>query len=131
MTVYGSRRFPDSSRNRLVMWVLVSIAAHAIVVWVTGLTASNFQSRSAPLHVELRAAVSDVREPLAVAGPSPDLNSAAQSQDQAPAPSETHPPNSREPADKPDIQSLPLNIYYASSEVDTRAEPLNEVDLVY
>ena len=35
------------------------------------------------------------------------------------------------PADTPATLNLPLDIYYASSEVDARAEPLNEVNLVY
>jgi TonB family protein len=131
MTAYGPRRFFDASTRRLIFWVLVSVTAHIVVMWFTSLAASNFKGSAATaLHVKLTTVVNETREPLAIPGETPELNLPSPPQEMRAA--ETTPPAPREPADNssPPL-TLPLNIYYSSSEVDTRAEPLNDVDLVY
>jgi TonB family protein len=130
MTAYVPRPFFDASTRRLILWVLVSITAHVVVMWVTALTASNVTGGSATaLRVELLTVVNESREPLAIPGEAPELNLPSPPQEMRAA--ENTPPAPREPANNANAPTLPLNIYYSSSEVDTRAEPLNDVDLVY
>jgi TonB family protein len=130
MTAYGPRRFFDASTRRLILWVLVSVTAHIIVMWFTSLAASNFKGSAATaLHVKLQTVVNETREPLAIPGEAPELNLPSPPQEMRAA--ENAPPASRAAADNASAPMLPLNIYYSSSEVDTRAEPLNDVDLVY
>jgi protein TonB len=119
---------PAPITRPLAIWVAVSILAHLVIIWGAGRLASTY-ARPAPLQVELRTVVTESREPLAAAGAEPELDLPLRAQDTAQpdiAPSTTRPS-----VDIPNALSLPLNIYYASNEVDTRAEPLNDVDLVY
>lgn len=118
----------DSSTKRLAGWVVVSIAVHACITWGTGLTASNYR-RPSPLQVELRTMIDETHKPLADPGTVPQIDSPTKVPNSAE--STTTPPNARQPVDVTRAINLPLEVYYASSEVDTRAEPLNEVNLIY
>lgn len=127
MTVFAQHVSLDQGARRLALWIVVSILAHLVITWGTGLTASRRQGLPRPLQVELRTVITN--EPLANASTWQEIASTMRAQETTQP--LIGPPNTIQPADTPKALNLPLDIYYLSSEVDTRAEPLNEVDLVY
>ena len=123
--------FPSAS-NRLLVGLAVSVTAHvAIVLAVRPVTYAYVPPQ--PLHVELR----DVTP--APAADAASSVAAAQSDYSAPlsAPARTTEPakaESRETAADPRSGAdlgLATDRYYLSSEVDVRAEPIGETNLVY
>ncbi len=125
----NSHVFPDSNTRRLVIGLAVSILAHAIILWGMSATATRYGGMHV-LQVELRRNISEtIPVPLTVPGELPEFAPTRQptevTQTTAPAP-----PNTTQ-ADATYPLNLPFDIYYASSEVDKRAEPDNDVALVY
>lgn len=128
MTNSGKRILLDPSTRRLTFCIAVSVLAHIAITWGTGRTASRYQ-RPAPLQVEIRTFITESREPLTNPGILPEIDAPVQAQEMTqPA---IAPLKSNQPADTPNALTLPMDVYYLSSEVDIRAEPLNEVNLVY
>ena len=112
----------------MALWVVISMTIHLIITMGVALTATRY-SRPALLQVELRTAVAEDNEPLAIAGAVPEFDLPSKPQDAARP--EINSPGTQPPSDTPKTRHLPMDIYYASGEVDKRAEPMNEVDLVY
>lgn len=122
--------FPTAS-TRLLVGLAVSVSVHvAIMLAVRPVTYTSIPPQ--PLHVEIR----DVTPAPAADGASV---TAAQSDYLAPAAAPTKAadagkPDSREtaqdPRGGPDL-GLATDRYYLSSEVDVRAEPLGETNLIY
>ena len=124
----NSHVFLDSNTRRLVTGLVASILAHAIILWGIAATATGYGPRPV-LQIELRRAVPEsVATPLAIPGGILEIAATPQPQEV------THTATASPAATQPDATyplNLPFDIYYASSEVDNRAEPENEIDLVY
>jgi len=121
---------PDAeSSGRLALGFLVSALAHLVLLAGFAPQAPRFTPPS-PLQVEIRRLTPEapageiaIPQPTELAGPPAELAA------------------SREPVPKPEPATaapealiettLPLDKYFTAREVDVRAEPLNEVDLVY
>jgi protein TonB len=121
---------PDpESAGRLAIGILASALVH-LALLVGFAPATPRFTQPTPLQVEIRRAP-DAEPSGEIAIPQPS--------ELAGPPAELAPP--REPAPQPAPTaagpealieaSLPLDRYYGPREVDVRAEPLNEVDLVY
>jgi TonB family protein len=120
-------------RRRLLLGLIVSLVIH--VAMVSGIAPKRPITEHAywqPLHVELhrereRENVAEVvyEAPSEVSAlpPAPEATREALHKEvPQPAPATTRAP----------IQfALPLDTYYTSQQVDVRAEPINEVDLIY
>ena len=117
----------EQDTRRLILWIIASIVAHIVITWGMGLAMSGHQGFHRPLYVELRTVITN--EPLANPGTVQEIASAMRAQETSQP--LIAPPNPSQTADTSNALNLPLDIYYLSSEVDTRAEPLNEVDLIY
>lgn len=119
----------DRGARRLAVWVGISIVVHGAISLSIGF-ASRPIHRPTIMHAVLRTVmpaidhaqapydmIADLTLPIAtpVATPQPD-----------PAPA-----NSLQPNDIPKLANFPVDLYYPSSDVDERAQPLNKVDLVY
>lgn len=123
-----SRPDPDST-GRLTIGFLASALLHLALLASFAPTAPRF-TPPAPLQVEIRRAPEAtpageiaVAEPSELAGPPAEF-----APPRAPLPQ----PASAAAAPEALIETrLPLDKYYNAREVDVRAEPLNEVDLVY
>lgn len=119
-------------RRRLAGWMVVSLLAHAAITAGTGLNTSNSYTPS-PLRVELLRTPATEPSPLTTKSVT---ESAVEAVPELPQPNAQQQPavetSATAPAaDIPRLANLPLDIYYASREVDVRAEPLNEAPLVY
>ena len=124
--------FPDApalpSQRRLAWGLGLSVLAHlALIVAVRPMTAAYLPVT--PLQVEIRDLVTEPAAPLAGEAPSDIPAPSALA-----SPATAAPLTPTAPGAVPDPRldpRLPLERYFTSSEVDVRAEPLNEVDLVY
>lgn len=121
----------SQAERRLACGLALSLLAHLmLIVNVRPLTA-EFAPRT-PLQVEIQQLAPEPDAPLSVPAP-PDA--AADSGPATPAVESARPEPVRPvPGAVPDLQPdprLPLDRYYASSDVDVRAEPLNDPPLVY
>lgn len=115
------------SMNRLPGWIALSALLHLIVLFGFG-TARPNHTEPHPLHVELRY--------------QPPIKEVPRASDAAVSPSHLREEtmNSERPLSQgstrpaphlPVVPEVPQNVYYTSSEVDVRAEPVNEVYLPY
>jgi len=125
---FGPLALPE---RRLACGLALSLLAHLmLIVSVRPLTA-EYAPRT-PLQVEIQQLAPEPDAPLSVPAP-PDA--AADSGPATPAVESARPEPIRPvPGAVPDLQPdprLPLDRYYASLEVDVRAEPLNDPPLVY
>lgn len=126
--------FPDivpQATRRLIIGLGLSVALHLLLVFGVAPTATRY-APAVPLEVEIR------RE--AITAPAAEIASAASSEVAATpavvAPAPAAPPRDEPPsaaaAPKTPLElALPLDQYFTFREVDIRAEPLNQVDLVY
>jgi len=119
------------SERRLAYGLALSLLAHLmLLVSVRPLTA-EYAPRT-PLQVEIQQLAPEPDAPMSVPAP-PDA--AADSGPATPAVESARPdPIRPAPGAVPDLQPdprLPLDRYYASFDVDVRAEPLNDPPLVY
>lgn len=131
MTTSGDYPHTDRGIPRLAFCFVASILLHLGIALGTGPSASNSQHRKA-MEVELRTVTAEPHELL------PSKEAVHKMDSSAPAKNQNEseqiaiaPPDLSKPGNTTTLLSLPLDPYYASSEVDTRAEPLNEIDLVY
>ena len=119
------------SQRRLACGLALSLLAHLMLVYIVRPLTAEYAPRM-PLQVEMQNLAPEPDAPLSVPAP-PDA--AADSSPATPAVESARPEPVR-PAQGavPDLQPdprLPLDRYYASSDVDVRAEPLNDPDLIY
>lgn len=125
----SSHVFPDSNTRRLVVGLAASILAHAFILWGMAATVTRYGGTPV-LQIELRRAIPEpIASPLAVPGDAPEIAPTPQQPVEVtrttPAPPNTIQPGATYPL------NLPFDIYYASSDVDKRAEPDSEVELIY
>jgi TonB family protein len=125
------RAIPLRVSGRMVVWVAASVILHFAIV-----LSMNFYApaRTGPrtLQVELRTIHGESNEPLTKSGPEFDLPETTRALE-FPKPEATPDiaPTNNQKDIAPAKPGLPADIYFRSGEVDRRAEPLNEVDLVY
>ena len=115
----------------MAVWFAASIILHfAIVLSMHPYAPARTGPRA--LQVELQTIHSDSNQPLAKSGAASELPEMTRELE---VPKTEAPPIAAPPAGQTDSApakpSLPADIYFRSGEVDRRAEPLNEVDLVY
>jgi TonB family protein len=115
--------------NRLLVGLAVSVSVHLVVMLsVRPVTYAYVPPQ--PLHVDIRDVTPAADAPSATAAESDHSAPAAG----APTAADTGRPDPREetsnPHGGPDF-GLATDRYYASSEVDVRAEPIGETSLVY
>jgi len=119
------------SQRRLACGLALSLLAHLMLIYVVRPLTAEYAPRT-PLQVEIQNLAPDPDATLSVPAP-PDAT--ADSGPATPAVESARPEPVR-PAQGavPDLQPdprLPLDRYFASSEVDVRAVPLNDPDLIY
>lgn len=126
---------PSPSAVRRLLWGLIaSLAFHTIIASSIApkSTHSGHYAPQSPLQVELRHDAAPQNAVEVVSNPSSELFP-------RPAGPETTrealPNGAQQPAsavtEAPIQLALPLDRYYTAREIDIRAEPINEVDLVY
>ncbi len=119
------------SEYRLACGLALSLLAHLLLVLGVRPTVAVY-TPPAPLQVEIRHVAPKPEAPLSGSAPSDFVTGASPPPPPAEAPKpELAPPTPGSVAGIRDDSSLLLDRYYSSLEVDVRAEPLNEVDLVY
>lgn len=123
---------PDSiprSTNRLIVGLALSVLAHlALIAGVRPMVAAYVPF--VPLEVEIRHLATEPDAPFSSPAPSDYSADAAM----APAEARKIEPTPPDKAAVPDPRfdpRLPLEHYYTARELDVRAEPLNDVALVY
>ena len=118
-------------QRRLACGLALSLLAHLMLMFIMRPLTAEYAPRT-PLQVEIQNLAPEPDAPLSVPAP-PDA--AAESGPAAPVVESARPEPVRPvPGAVPDLQPdprLPLDRYYASSDVDVRAEPLNDPDLIY
>ena len=126
---FAQRILSDRATRRLGIFLASSIIAHLALLGTTGRTALQHPSVPLVLQVQLRTQVPDKPATLAVEGEAALIDLPAPMPDtklvdiQAAA--------AQHPVDTQRVLNLPAAIYYTNNEVDVRAEPLEEVNLVY
>ncbi len=129
MTTFSQRLLHDPAARRMCVFLATSIAAHLILIGATGRTALRYQHVPLILQGQLRAVAADTQAALVTEGETPQVDLPA------PVPNskvtEVQPATVQHPVDTQRALNLPADIYYASNEVDIRAEPLGEVNLIY
>ena len=125
---FGPLSLPE---RRLAYGLALSLLAHLMLIAVVRPLTAEYAPRT-PLQVEIQKLAPEPDAPLSVPAP-PDA--AADSGPATPAVESAMPEPVRPvPGAVPDLQPdprLPLDRYYASFDVDVRAEPLNDPPLVY
>jgi protein TonB len=132
MTLPGIAAFPPltPAEQRFVAGLLLSLALHLLIV--VGITAAPPHTTvPAPLQVELRRLEAPPPATEAVSEAPSDFAAAAAAE----TPLEISPPPEAPPPavapEAPLTTDLPLDKYFTARELDVRAEPTNQVDLVY
>ena len=119
------------SQRRLACGLALSLLAHLSLIFIMRPITAEYAPRT-PLQVEIQNLAPEPDAPLSVPAP-PDA--AADSGPATPVVESARPEPVRPiPGAVPDLQAdprLPLDRYFASTDVDVRAEPLNDPDLVY
>jgi len=119
------------SQRRLACGLALSLLVHLSLIFILRPITADYAPRT-PLQVEIQNLAPEPGAPLSVPAP-PD--SAADSGPASPAVEAAKPELARPiPGAVPDLQPdprLPLDRYFASTDVDVRAEPLNDPDLIY
>jgi TonB family protein len=119
------------SERRLACGLALSLLAHLMLIVVVRPLTAEYAPRT-PLQVEIQQLAPEPDAPLSIPAP-PDA--AADSGPATPAVASARPEPVRPvPGAVPDLQPdprLPVDRYYASFDVDVRAEPLNDPPLVY
>jgi protein TonB len=135
-TTLQSRVLPAAARPRpwrVAAWLAASLALHAALMLLAGPTTPRPVGRVMPLVVELQPAPAEPEGVLPAPAPAVDTIPLPQAPASPPPPAEfTHPPKPPAPASERPIEPpfLP-DRYFSGREVDVRAEPLNDVQLVY
>ncbi len=110
-------------------FVVTSIAVHLAVIGATGRDALRYLHIAPVMQVQIRSASPEKPVTLAVESDMAQLEvSDATVEKNTP---EIQSVDVRQPVDTQRLLNLPADIYFANSEVDVRAEPLEEVNLVY
>ena len=132
MTLQDTAAFFPLTRTeqRFGAGLLLSLAAHVLIV--LGITTTPPRAAiPLPLQVELQRIEAPQTAPEVAAEPLTELaaEAAAEAPREIAAPPDTPPPAVAPEA--PVAVDLPLDKYFTARELDVRAEPINEVDLVY
>jgi protein TonB len=119
-----------SSRYRFGIGLALSVFVHlSLVAAVRPMTATV--NPFVPFQVELRQAAAEERAALAGESPSDTVVETAALRSAPGTPRPESAPSPGAVARAPEEVALPIDRYYSTQEVDVRAEPVNDVDLVY
>lgn len=129
MTSPAQRLLRDPATRRMSVFLVTSITAHLALVGAIGSTALRQQQAPLVLQAQLRTVTPGMQPALVTESETPQLDPPAPAPDNRIV--EVQPSTAQHPVDTQRILSLPADIYYASSEVDSRAEPMGEVNLIY
>jgi TonB family protein len=119
----------DPATRRMGVFIITSFVAHLVLIGAIGSTALRQQQAPLILQAQLRTVTPDTRPALAIEGESPQIDPPASVPDNRVV--EVQPSTVQHPVDTQRILNLPADTYYASNEVDIRAEPLEDVNLIY
>lgn len=125
-----SQLLRDPAVRRMGAFLVTSVAVHLMLIGMTGRTALRHSQLPLVLQVQLREVVPIKPVALVLEGENavefdPPMALPEKPVEAVPA------VTVQQPVDTQRMLNLPADIYYANSEVDVRAEPLEEVNLIY
>ena len=119
----------DPAMRRMGAFLVTSIVVHLLLFGATGRNALCHPHLPLVLQAQLRAEAPDKPATVAMEGATAQIDPPAAAPDNKVA--EIQAAAIRQPVETQRVLNLPADIYYANNEVDVRAEPLEEVSLIY
>jgi protein TonB len=117
---------------RLLGWITVSALVHLLVLSMGGGTApAVFASHSRPFIADIRYITPEIARPEQAVQAAPENEKQAPLADPPPPDPAQEATTARTPPKAVVELPFPLDPYYSASEVDVRAQPTNDVALVY
>lgn len=118
--------------RRLLGWIMLSALVHLLVLAMGGGTApAIIAPHTRPFIADIRYVTPEIIDPVEVPEPQPDIETQAPAKEpSSPAPGQEA-TTARTPPQAVVELPFPFDVYYSASEVDVRAQPANEVSLVY